>query len=174
MMTTRPRIASPATEAQRAFLLRLVAEAAGLGVTLDYTEEYLDRLSKFSISHEIDSVKLINAEARKTQRTERRSTPAGITEDGMYLVDGTIYKVQRAVHGSGNLYAKVLEIGEYGSARFEYAPGVVRTLTPEHKMTLDQAREYGALYGTCVVCGRTLTNEESIAAGIGPICAGRF
>ncbi len=33
---------------------------------------------------------------------------------------------------------------------------------------------YGKAYGICACCGRTLTNPESIARGIGPICADRF
>lgn len=105
---------------------------------------------------------------------ERRSEPA---EEGMYRrEDGTIYKVQKAVHGSGRLYAKrLIEPNEYGArARFEYAPGMVYQLTAEEKMTRDEARAFGALYGTCCVCGRTLTDETSIAHGIGPVCEGRM
>ena len=34
--------------------------------------------------------------------------------------------------------------------------------------------EYGRLTGTCGVCGRPLENEESVARGIGPVCAGRM
>lgn len=41
-------------------------------------------------------------------------------------------------------------------------------------ITLDEAKEFGALYGTCCVCARTLTNEESISQGIGPVCGGRL
>ena len=33
---------------------------------------------------------------------------------------------------------------------------------------------YGREIGKCGVCGRTLTNEESRAAGIGPICRGEL
>jgi hypothetical protein len=103
-----------------------------------------------------------------------------ITEDGMYRTeDGTIYKVQRAVHGSGQLYAKRLTVvpaiaGGEAQVSFDYAPGAVRKLAPSDRMTLAQAKEFGALYGSCCVCGRTLTREESIEAGIGPVCAGRF
>lgn len=106
-------------------------------------------------------------------------------EAGMYKVDGTIYKVQKAVHGSGNMYAKKLvyfdengyeakTAGDGGGWSFEYAKGAMRFIKPEHKMTLEQAKEFGALYGTCCVCGRTLTNEDSIEAGIGPVCASKF
>lgn len=94
-------------------------------------------------------------------------------EEGMYRKGDVIYKVQIAVHGNGRPYAKQLvQDGENWS--FEYAPGAVRTLRPEHRLTLEQAKEFGALYGTCCVCGRTLTNESSIEAGIGPVCASKF
>jgi hypothetical protein len=33
---------------------------------------------------------------------------------------------------------------------------------------------YGQLIGSCGVCGRTLTNDESRALGIGPVCRTRF
>ena len=92
--------------------------------------------------------------------------------DGMYRKGDEIFKVQIAVNGSGRLYAKKL-VKTGDSWTFEYAPGAIRTLKPSDKMTLEEAKAWGALYGTCCVCGRTLTDEESIAAGIGPICAGR-
>jgi hypothetical protein len=95
-------------------------------------------------------------------------------EDGMYRFDGRIFKVQHAVHGSGRQYAKELVQFDDDSWGFEIARGMVYKLRPEHKMTLEEAKEFGALYGTCCVCGRTLTNEESIEAGIGPICASKF
>lgn len=92
-------------------------------------------------------------------------------EEGVYLFEGKVYKVVRAVHGSGNLYAKLLDPD---TGRFAYVRGAMRLLRTEHRMTLAQAKEYGALYGCCCNCGRTLTNEDSIEAGIGPICARRF
>lgn len=120
-------------------------------------------------------------------------TPAPVVEadlEGMHKIGDQIYKVQRAVQGSGNLYAKALVLTEPDcggcangepcgaecewSVSFEYAPGVVKTLSASTKMSLEEAKSFGALYGTCCVCGRTLTNEESIAAGIGPVCAGKF
>ena len=36
------------------------------------------------------------------------------------------------------------------------------------------AELYGKLIGKCGVCGRTLTNDESRARGIGPVCAERW
>ena len=51
--------------------------------------------------------------------------------------------------------------------------GRLAKLSADDKLTLEQAREFGALYGTCCVCGRTLTNELSIHLGIGPKCGDR-
>lgn len=102
--------------------------------------------------------------------------------DGMYRKDGEIYKVQVAVHGSKRLYAKKLvKLDEprqmakgVRTHEFEYASGAIRTLTPADKMTLEEAKAWGALYGTCCCCGALLTDENSIEAGIGPICAKKF
>lgn len=108
---------------------------------------------------------------RSSQNVSRPVTT--ITQDGFYKRGDDIFKVQVAVHGSGNLYAKRLIVHEHGSASWEYAPGVVRTLREDERLTLEQAQEFGRLYGVCGICGRTLTDEGSIADGIGPICAGK-
>ncbi len=42
------------------------------------------------------------------------------------------------------------------------------------KPTLEQAKAYGRKTGRCMVCGRKLTHPASIAAGIGPVCAGKL
>jgi hypothetical protein len=107
-------------------------------------------------------------------------------EDGMYIKDGVIYKVQHAIHGSGHQYAKRLRVvteperddeGDIvvaGTVQFDYAAGAIAKLTPEMRMTMEQAEAFGALYGTCVRCGRTLTKEKSIARSMGPVCAGKL
>jgi hypothetical protein len=33
---------------------------------------------------------------------------------------------------------------------------------------------FGHKLGRCGICGRALTDDESLAAGIGPVCAGRL
>ena len=99
---------------------------------------------------------------------------AHTTKDGFYKKGETIFKVQFAVHGSGNLYAKKLIVSQFGHATWEYAPGAITTLYEDDRLTLEAAQVFGRLYGVCGVCGRTLTDEGSIAAGIGPVCASRL
>lgn len=87
-----------------------------------------------------------------------------------------IFKVQAAIHGSKHLYAKRLIAQEGGGAkgRFEFEKGAISKLTPEDRLSLEDAKKYGAIYGVCIVCGALLTDEDSIEAGIGPVCAGKL
>lgn len=174
--TEEPKVAP--SPKQRALIEKLTDELRGLDADLaKAASEYTARMDAHNlwtpgregnISRWIDRLISKVSELRKAQPVE--------IEDGMYILDGVIYKVQHAVHGSGKQYAKRLvpPTQEGDRATFEYAPGMVRKLRPEHRMTMDQAREFGALYGTCCQCGRVLTNEDSIEAGIGPICAGKL
>lgn len=108
--------------------------------------------------------------------------------EGMHKFGGVIFKVLRAVNGSGHLYAKALvwkpcdeplcdeyhgcaPVGRWG---FEYVQGAVNNLSEATRLDADEAAEFGQLYGVCCVCGRTLTDEESIARGIGPVCLGKL
>lgn len=55
------------------------------------------------------------------------------------------------------------------------APDDVAALLQEiAKDPLEAAVAYGRKTGTCACCGRELTNAESIALGIGPICRERW
>lgn len=105
------------------------------------------------------------------KQAQAKPTAVQVTE-GMWLIGQEVIKVQRAVHGSGNLYGKALD---RETGRFEYQPGLTKRLAQHGvRMTLEQAREFGHLYGMCCVCGATLTDEHSIEAGIGPVCATKF
>jgi hypothetical protein len=67
--------------------------------------------------------------------------------DGLYRSpDGSVYKVQKAVHGSGNLYAKRLEV-DPGSrtGTFVYEPGAIRRIDPAWRMTKEDAIAFGSL-----------------------------
>lgn len=97
-----------------------------------------------------------------------------VTEPGMYrLPDGNLAKVVVA-KTSGKPYAKRLVVlqGE-SKGTFEYEAGLIRRLSNADRLSVDEAAAFGHKYGMCCVCGATLTDPKSIAAGIGPVCAGR-
>lgn len=92
---------------------------------------------------------------------------------GMYQVGDRIFKVLPS-RNSDRHYAKELT-GEPGDGySFTYCPGAMGLIREEHKMTPEQAAEFGRLTGSCCCCGRLLTDPQSIADGIGPVCKGKY
>lgn len=181
-----------ATDKQINFLIKLASER---GVNLrasDVLSAALDNLTKREASEKIDALLRIPKVPAPGKPVQPKAVPAGapVVEEGMYRVslDGgpvmSIYKVQRAVHGSGKLYAKVLVIDvepvraadgtvlEPAICHFDYAPGVIYRLRPEHKMSIEDMKQFGALYGSCCFCAKVLTDEDSIHNGYGKTCAG--
>lgn len=51
---------------------------------------------------------------------------------------------------------------------------MVKVLQDVEARGIEAVKEIGLLTGVCCVCGRTLTDERSIANGIGPVCEGRM
>lgn len=157
-------ITHPATERQVGYLRSLVEQK----YPSDERAQYLNFLDNAVIS------KARASEIITLLKTMPDVLLEGTTKEldlGMYQVDGVIYKVQRAVHGSGFLYAKRWD---EESQSFEKETGAIRKIRADHRMTLEQAARFGQVTGTCGHCGRTLTDEDSIAAGIGPICASKY
>ena len=166
--------ANSITGPQRSFLRDLMIQKARLA-QLDMAEAeakldpWLDGLTSSQAHDHIDATKAAIADLRAMNMTK----PEDVGIDGFWeLPDGRIAKVQMAVNGSGNPYAKIMDVD---TGKFNYASGLI-TEVRNHgtRLPLERAKDLGKLYGICVCCGRTLTDEGSIAAGIGPICATRF
>lgn len=120
-----------------------------------------DYLARNIISELIAMPKAVS----KKEETQKASE---ILSEGMYKRNEKIFKVYYNQAGT-RLLAKELIDGS-----FEYQGIASRFVKPEDRMTLDEAKAYGRVTGTCCVCSRRLTDEMSIAEGIGPICASKF
>lgn len=173
------------TQPQRELMAKLMDELAGLDPkAAEQAAEYTTQMTlrgRWTPGREGNASAWITrliTKIKETRAAQRAAAPATQEEleDGMYRLDGRIYKVVHAVHGSGRQYAKELlaPAAKGEAASWERAPGVVRKLRPEHKLSLEEAKEYGRIYGVCCRCAAPLTDEDSIAAGIGPVCAGKF
>lgn len=102
-----------------------------------------------------------------------RTAPAAPVTPGMYRkADGTMY---RAYPGreSGRVLAKRLVGDLKNGYGFEYAGLASRFVTAGERMTLEEVKEWGAVYGTCCMCAALLTDPDSVKAGIGPVCSGK-
>lgn len=154
----------------------------------------LNQLSKRDASAAINWLKGFPRKAQ-TQREaanangEPAPTAAVVEQDGIYRNPTTgemwMVKWNRATGDGRGLYAsRIVTLAEpvvdergkvisKGKRRFDYVQGAIRRLLPSWRLTLEQAREFGALYGMCVY-GHVLTKPESIRKGIGPICEEKY
>lgn len=168
----------PASEKQISFLQSLVAQHDIEQLKGDLHERAFDLATgadKFISKREAsDLITALKALPKNKNEETKEEPPEGIH----YFHPGQdesieIFKVQVAHQGSGRLYAKKLnqETGkfEYHGRKFPF-----HQLGEISLLTLEKAKEFGDLYGMCAKCGATLTNEESIERGIGPICAKAF
>lgn len=102
---------------------------------------------------------------------------------GRYAVPGTdgvlrFIRIDKPEDGkyAGNIYVKVQASDEYHRLGAQYKGQSYAGKSIELiKALLADARaaaiRYGHEIGACGICGRTLTDEESRARGLGPVCA---
>lgn len=119
------------------------------------------------------SDKQLDAVERNMNRPARVANPNPVTEVGMYRDDaGVVFRVK--LSKQGRLYAmRFVPEAQVKSERFVYAGGAVRTLRADNRMSVADAQRIGVQFGICCVCGAELTASESVANGIGPVCAKR-
>lgn len=72
-----------------------------------------------------------------------------------------------AAYGSRQTYGKQAPEGTYQGKVQDALRAILEN-------PLEAQKAYGKLTGTCGYCGRILEDPESVAAGIGPICAGKY
>lgn len=127
----------------------------------------------------IDS--LVTAQ-RQRVRADSKTQHAATVPDvpaGIYALpedDGTaFYRVDRPTQGRWDGWTFVSLVRADGE-KIRPAKGSERgsVLARIAQDPIAASREYGKRTGTCGACSRTLTNPESIALGIGPVCARRF
>lgn len=109
-----------------------------------------------------------------TEPGESTRKANGNTKPGFYKVGNDVFKVTLA-RTSDRTFAHRLIAADGAAPEWEYQ-GLGRRFVPEYadKLTLAEAKQYGHTHGYCLICGRLLTAEQSVADGIGPICAGKL
>lgn len=167
----------PATEAQVNYINSLIDERdlqplIAPGTTIDDIKAQVGNLTKGSASKWI-------ARLKELPRRASEGSVGGIETNvpaGHYAVtgeDGTtdFYRVDRPEEGrwNGYTFVKLQLSDEY--ERISFANTKVILAKIEAAGPREAAIRYGKELGRCGVCNRTLTNNESIELGIGPVCA---
>lgn len=109
-------------------------------------------------------------------KRQSRSSGGGYPDvpAGRYAIEvnGEIkfYKVDRPTQGrwAGWTFVKVQASDEFYRVKGAAARSILEQIEQD---PIEASKRYGREIGRCGVCNRTLTQPESIAAGIGPICA---
>lgn len=174
-MTTTTRTA---TDKQIAFARTLgerIGSQAYLALLADHGVVSVQDLDVRQASAFIDALKAASQTARTRAKAERHVLQEAVAAatalaPGMHMRDGVAFKVYPARNG-GHLLAKSLDPA---TSEWIYRGAASRFVTGEDRMTLDQAKEFGDAHGVCVCCARDLTNPESVALGIGPVCRRRY
>ena len=93
--------------------------------------------------------------------------------DGRYAIDNAsgkgdtvFYKVWTRRNGSRGVDLQVSD--DFIQIRSADVEGILKRIEKDVEGALAR---YGKEIGACGICGRTLTNDDSRARGIGPICA---
>jgi len=107
--------------------------------------------------------------ARQADKANKPVNTDPVTEVGMYSLSQAVYRVK--LSKAGRLYAmQFIPSAPTKSERFEYAPGVIHDLQATDRLTVEQVSKMGLQFGVCCVCGAELSDADSVARGIGPVC----
>ncbi len=166
-----------ATEKQVAYIRDLMAKKLDDGKRQLATAQLDDGITKTQASAWIEKLK--GMPDRQPKRIRRVETE-GEAARGMYRApDGRIIRVYLGQQSGRNLCKQLVDTGrphpEDSSVHlheWEYLGAAVYKLPQgSQRLTLEEAKEFGRMTGTCVRCGRRLDVPESVEAGIGPVCA---
>lgn len=152
---------STITNAQAGYIQTLTQQLAALGATPRAALASTATIAEASAA--IDELKGLVAQARSASRPQ-------LVGEGIYrrAADGSMFRVQTSEEGRN--YAKLL----LPSGGWGYEKGAIYTLKASERLTLAQLEEWGISTGVCAICGRLLSTAESVARGIGPVCASRY
>jgi hypothetical protein len=183
MTTTTHR---PATEKQVAFVRTLIGQVCSAEIALDPEngpeaalaleqgiEEAIE-LNEFALTDASATIERLKARLSylraKGACAAAKAPKSPLVDVGFYYADGTVYRVVPN-QAKTSRYAKRLN---FATGQWNYAAGVIGRLTAADALTTEQAAALGHQYDRCVCCGAELSDPDSVARGIGPVCAKRL
>lgn len=169
----RRTTSSLATDKQVAFLAKLINERV-IGEAGTVTEDSLRTMTKAEASAAIEAALATPRPARTTRTAPAAPATTEVT-DGFWTDGTSVAKVQYNLAGT-SLYGKLLDTD---SGKWNYTAGMPNRIRRDGwtKLSLEQAKDLGVLYGRCCCCGRRLTDDSeggSISKGIGPVCESKY
>jgi Family of unknown function (DUF6011) len=164
----------PATEAQIDFLKKL-GQSHDVGMDAEQWAGAVDIWVKAGVMTKGFASEQIEEAKARPKRFKPLTTAV---EPGYYSTTGSDggkqYFVVVKTKDGERTYAKRLVKSGANHWSWEYERGAVAALQGLTPLTIDQASEWGALHGHCIICCKPLTDPESVKRGVGPVCAKRI
>jgi hypothetical protein len=155
------------TEKQVAFITRLVGEHVLPASFTAPDPDDLPTITRAAAGKLIDALK---SYPQKPAGTRDDHVPAGryaLQSDGVWR----FYQIDKPTQGkwAGRVFINQL-IGAPGDYRRQRAGNGLQVIADISKNPRQASLDYGRESGHCGVCSSPLTNDESLALGIGPVC----
>lgn len=126
---------------------------------------------RYTVVHEDESYQTLRLRTCKDEQAERYHKPLG-TRMAQYLSgpdNSNDYILFAWIYPNGRIQMK----GDYKTDS-ELMDDLKLLLAFDSAGALDAAYAYAKRSNRCSICGADLTNPDSIDAGMGPVCRGRF
>lgn len=141
-------------------------------VAEDVARDWAERVDAAEVSAKIDWLKTQPKIVNSGVGTREFDVPVG--RYAVVIQGKTVFlKVTRPADGpfAGRVFVNI----QAGDELHRVAPAARDLFLTAIELAgpAQASKLYGREIGACGVCGRTLTDEESRAAGIGPVCAGK-
>lgn len=173
--TPAPRRNYAVSDAQVNYLNSLVSRKAVPASILTLAQSVtVGEIKGLEVSQAIDTAKACGWKVSSVKSPVASNLPTETVPVGFYFLDAEVYKVKASKGDKTRRYAYIFKTDGTSKGHFDYTKGAIFRLTPEHKLTLAQAASIGHRTGVCCICGRELTDSNSVAKGIGPICEGKY
>lgn len=173
-------LGKPALDAERqvdAWLLTLSREGASAQI-----EKQKDALAQLRADANASAAITVDRLASRAESDRISGTPgADIVPAGRYAIDTddgatnvtAFYRVDRPTEGrwAGRVFVKLIISDDEQRLSWPVTKTVLRKIAEVG--AINASARYGHEIGECGICGRTLTNDDSRARGIGPVCAAK-
>ena len=160
----------PATAPQLNFINSLRIQRAEAILTADEARA----LDVRGASREIDRLKALPVVAQAPRAAEVRLLD-GLPASKYSVVEGGVRTFWEVKSYKGHAYLRLL-VGAPGEfQRVRVGEGrAIEVVAAIRVNPLEAAQAYATHYTCCAVCGADLSDETSVALGLGPICRRRF
>lgn len=107
-------------------------------------------------------------------RTENGSAVVFVLAGSRAKLPGTVNVTDGGRYGDNTWYGRIHLDGAWQLPNKEVADDVQLLVQAFAKDPTEVAANHGHISGSCAFCLKTLTDERSLNAGYGPVCAGNF